>query len=98
MAVGVMQSTKKCSTAYRARASVDSPMVPRIAFERLVRALSVVVFDKLARHAIKVPLVDDDEVVQALASQRADEVLCKGVLPRGAWASADLFDTVMSVG
>jgi hypothetical protein len=70
VAVGVTPHSKKSSTDNRARASVDSPMVRRIAVERLVRALSVVVvLDILAQHAIQVPLVDDDEAVLTLASQ-----------------------------
>jgi hypothetical protein len=39
-----------------------------------------------------VPLAENDDMVQALASDRADESLCEEVLPRAVWGGENFTD------
>ena len=41
---------------------------------------------------MEVAFVEDEDVVEALAADRADDALCEGILPGGAWGGEDLAD------
>jgi hypothetical protein len=57
--------------------------------QRSVRTLAVVVLDKLAQHYGEVPWSGDQEVVEALPAQRADEPFGDRVRPRCSDRGAD---------
>jgi hypothetical protein len=50
-------------------------------FQRPVGAVSVIIFHILPKHPFKLPVVEDDHMVQALPSQRADQTLHVRILP-----------------
>src|SRR5256885_7630387 len=52
----------------------------------------VVVGEVRAQQAAEMALIEDDDVVQALPADRADEPLREGILPGGAGGDADLAD------
>jgi hypothetical protein len=47
-----------------------------------MEAVEVVIVDELHEHSVKVLLVDDDHVIKALLSDRANEPLGDGICPR----------------
>lgn len=57
-----------------------------------MRAGSVVVIDVRRQDAAQVALVEDDEVIQTLATYRTDDPLDVRVLPRWSWRDYDLYD------
>ncbi len=61
---------------------VDRSPVRRILLERQVRASAIVVARVVQKNSTEMSLVENDDVVQALAAQRPDESLRVGVLPR----------------
>ncbi len=52
----------------------------------------MVVAQILGHNAVQVPLVEDDDVVQAFPARRANEALDKGGLPGTARRDHELFD------
>ena len=66
--------------------------VRRLEPERSVGAVGVLVRDGVAEHRAEVPLVDHDQMVEALATQRADAALGDGVGLRGADGRNDCVD------
>jgi len=51
-----------------------------------VRARGVVVGEVRAQQAAEMTLIEDDDVVQAFAADRADQAFGEGILPGGAGA------------
>ena len=45
------------------------------------------------QHTAQVTLIEDDDVIETFAADRADDALHIGVLPRGSRCSDDLLDT-----
>lgn len=78
--ISVEQPTEDGFADHRAVACIHLTMLWRITIERLVRARRVVVVHVLNLHRQQVPLAQGDDVVQALAPQRADEPLHVRVL------------------
>jgi hypothetical protein len=62
---------------------LDRPSVGSILVERQVSASLVIVGEVRGEETSKVPLAEDDDVVEALAPDRPDESLGEGILP---WA------------
>ncbi len=60
--------------------------------EREVRSRAVVVAKIAPQATTEVLLVKDDDVVEKLTADGADDALGKGVLPRGAWCREDFRD------
>jgi hypothetical protein len=60
----------------------DGPDVWRILVERQMRASPMVVREVARQDATQVAFAQDEDVIQALAPDRADEPLHEGVLPR----------------
>jgi len=61
---------------------LDRPSVGCILVEREVSASPVIVREVRGEEASQVPLAQNDDMVQALAPDRADESLREGILPR----------------
>ncbi len=68
------------------------PAARRIEAERAVRSCRIVVIDALVQHAREMSLVEHDQVVQALSTQRPDHSLCHRVRVRSADRSQDRVD------
>jgi len=65
----------------------------RVAVESLVWASCVaVIVDEILEHPGQVPLAQDDDMIQELPAQRADEPLDVGVLPRAPVGRPHLLD------
>jgi hypothetical protein len=62
---------------------LDRPSLGCIFVERKVSAGPVIVRKVRGQDASQVSLAENDDMVQALASHRADEALREGILPRG---------------
>ena len=60
---------------------LDGPDVRRILVEGEVSASPVIVREVCGEDASQVPLAENDDMVQALAANRADESLREGILP-----------------
>src|SRR5260370_35911857 len=60
-----------------------------ILVERQVSARPLVVFEIQLQDATQPSFIQDDDVVQALAANRADQALDIGILPRGSWSRED---------
>jgi hypothetical protein len=56
----------------------------------------VVIVKVRRQHAAQMMLIEDDDVIEALAAHRANDALDVGVLPRRARRSNNLLDTVGS--
>ncbi len=54
----------------------------RVAVERLMWAIRVVVLEVLDQETDQMLLSEHDDVIEALATDRADQALCVSVLPR----------------
>ena len=68
------------------------PAVGRILVERQVRARLVVVREVASQGAAQVLFSEDDNVIQTLAPNRADEALGEGGLPRAVRRRQDFTD------
>ena len=64
------------------RGELDGPDIRRILVEREMRASPVIVREVRGQDASQMPLAENDSMVEALASHRADEPLREGILPR----------------
>src|SRR6266446_2209370 len=63
-----------------------------ILVERQMRSASVIVLEIGRQDAAQVGFIENDDVIETLAADRADDALDIGVLPRGARCSDDLVD------
>jgi hypothetical protein len=75
--VGVVEATKHRPHQDRSRGWAGHRL-RRLQLERAVRPLRVAVADKLGQHGTEVRLVHDDQVIEALAPQGADDPLGDG--------------------
>jgi hypothetical protein len=73
-----------------ARWRLDFARMGALVVERLMRAGGVVVREVPAQQAAEVAFVDHDDVIEAFASNRADDALSEGILPGGARGNEDL--------
>ena len=64
------------------RGELDGPDIRGILVEREMRASPVIVREVRGQDASQMPLAENDSMVEALASHRADEPLREGILPR----------------
>jgi hypothetical protein len=71
---------------------LDGSHVGRILLEREVSAGPVVVREVACRDAPQVPFAQNENMIQALAPNRADEPLREGILPRAVGCREDLRD------
>ena len=55
----------------------------------------VVVFEIRAQNSLEMSLVENDDVIEALATNRADQAFRVGILPRRTAGTHDLLDTHM---
>ena len=61
--------------------------------EREMRAALVVILKVCRQHTAQVTLIEDDDVIKAFATDRADDALDIGVLPRRSRRGDDLLDS-----
>ena len=71
---------------------LNSPAVGRILVEREVRTRPVVVREVASQGAAQVPFAKNEDVIQTLAPDGADEPLREGVLPRTVRGREDFTD------
>ena len=76
------------------RGELDGPDVRRILVEREMRARPVIVGAVSRQGAAQVPFAEDEDVIQTLASDRADEPLREGILPRAVRRGEDFTDAM----
>lgn len=63
-----------------------------ILVEREMRSRPVVIASVRRQHAAQMTFIEDDEVIETVAANRADDALDVGVLPGRSWRSNDLLD------
>jgi hypothetical protein len=68
------------------------PRLGAILVQREMRAASVVIVKICRQHTAQVTLIEDDDVIEAFAADRADDALDIGVLPWRSRCSDDLLD------
>ena len=71
---------------------VDRPDVWRILLEREVSSCTVIVGEVACQDAAQVPLAQNENMVQTLATYRANEPLREGILPRAVGGRENLSD------
>src|SRR5882762_4267916 len=71
---------------------LDGPDVRRILVEREMRASPVIVGEVSGQDPAQVPFAKDDDMIETLAPDRADEPLREGVLPRAVRCREDFLD------
>ena len=64
---------------------LDRPSVGRILVERQVSASPVIVLELAGQDTPKVPFAEDENMIQRLSPDRADEALREGILLRAVW-------------
>ena len=74
------------------RGRLHGPGLGAILSEREMRAASVVILKVCRQHTAQVTLIEDDDVIETFAADRADDALDTGVLPRRSWCGDDLLD------
>ena len=84
-----MVQTADFGSHHDAAGRLDGAFHRRILAQREVRARPLVVRDVGPKDSTKMSLIEDDDVVQALAADRADHALDVGILPRRARCRAD---------
>jgi hypothetical protein len=72
---------------------LDRPPIWCLLVEGQVSAGAMVVRKIGGQDASQVAVTENEDMVQALASHRADEALCKGILPRALRSCEDLLYT-----
>jgi len=72
---------------------LDGPDVGGVLVEREVRASPMIVADVAGQDATQVSLPEDEDMIQALAPDRADAPLREGILPRAVRRGKDFLDT-----
>ena len=73
---------------------LDGPDVRCILFEREVSARPVIVREVARQGAAQVPFAEDEDVIQTLASDRADEPLGERILPGAKRRRQDFTDAM----
>jgi hypothetical protein len=58
-----------------------------------MRARCIVVGEVPAQQASEMPFAEDDDVIEAFASNRPDDALGEGILPGCSWGDEDLVDS-----
>ena len=82
------------SATIRARLRpLDGPHVGRILVEREMSASAVIVREVAGQDAAQVSLAQNEDMVQTLAPDRADEPFREGVLPRAGGRGQDFTDS-----
>ena len=74
------------------RGRLHRPGLGAIFVDREMRAASVVVLKGCRQHTAEVVLIEDDDVVETFAADRANDAFDIGVLPRRSRRGDDLFD------
>src|SRR5258708_19360865 len=74
------------------RGELAGPDIRRILVEREMRASPVIVREVRGQDASQMPLAENDSMVEALASHRADEPLREAILPRAVGRLEDFVD------
>ena len=64
-----------------------------ILVERKMCPALVMILKIRRQHTAQVTLIEDDNVIETFAADRADDALHIGVLPRGSWCGDDLLNT-----
>src|SRR5881409_41055 len=91
--VAVMQATDFGNLHDPARlGELDGPDVRRILVEREMRASPVIVGEVAGQDAAEVPFAENQNVIQTLASDRADESLGERILPGAKRRRQDFID------
>ena len=91
--VAVMQATDFGNFHDPARLrKLDGPAVGRILVEREMRASPVIVGEVAGQDAAQVAFAENQNVIQTLAADRADEPLREGILPRAVRSREDCLD------
>ena len=68
---------------------IDGASLGRVLAEREVRSRVLVVRDVGSQHPPEMSLIEDDDVVQTLATDGPDDAFDVGILPERAWRGAD---------
>ena len=71
---------------------LDRPTVGAVLVPRKVRAGAMVIVDIRRKDPPQVAFIENDDVIEALPSDRADHPLHEWVLPRRAWCRYDFLD------
>src|SRR5262245_2173793 len=71
---------------------LDRPEVWSVLVKREMGTRSMVVHEVAGQNASQMPLAENDDMVQALASHRADELLGERILPRAVRRREDFLD------
>src|SRR2546425_8047907 len=91
--VAVMQATDFGNFHDPARlGKLDGPDVRRILVEGEMRASPVIVGEVTGQDAAQVAFAENQNVIQTLAADRADESLREGILPRAVGRREDFLD------
>lgn len=92
-AISMMEAAQErlCHDTARSR-RLDLPRDGRVPIQQQVRAGFLVVRDILGQNGPEVPLVEHDQMVQTLPSDRADQPLGVWILPRRPRADDDFLD------
>ena len=91
--VAVMQATDFGNLHDPARlGELDGPEVRGILVEREMRASPVIVGEVAGQNAAQVAFAENQNVIQTLAPDRADEPLREGILPRAVRGREDFLD------
>jgi hypothetical protein len=65
-----------------------------ILVEREVRSHRIVIVKVRRQYAAQMTVIEDDDVIETLTANRADDALDVGVLPGCSWCSDDLLDAL----
>jgi hypothetical protein len=68
---------------------IDGASLGRVLAEREVGSRVLVVREVRSKHAPEMSLIEDDDVVQTLATDGSDDAFNVGILPGRAWRRAD---------
>jgi hypothetical protein len=68
------------------------PRLGTVLVQREMRTASVVIVKVCRQHTAQVTLIEDDDVIETFAADRADDALDIGVLPLRSWCCDDLLD------
>ena len=63
----------------------DAPRYGGVVIQRLVRSRSVVVVEVLCEYPKKVRVAENDDVIETIPTNRADDAFSERVLPRRPW-------------
>ncbi len=70
----------------------DGARIRSVHLQRAVNPPPMVVVEVACKESLEVALIEDNEMVKALAADGADEALDVWRLPRGAWCNQGLLD------